>query len=60
MWPDCHVDFLDGPVDLQTTDPAELGPFKPRRILQLLKRPEFVASAEVTRWLDIWDGSRTS
>ena len=40
----------------QTTDPAELGPFKPRRILQLLKRPEFVASAEVTRWLDIWDG----
>jgi adenine deaminase len=43
----------------QTTDPHELGRFTARRIRQLLKRPEFIATAEVTRWLDVWEGRPT-
>lgn len=40
----------------QTTDPNELGSFPARRIGSLLKNPSFIAQAEVTRWLDIWEG----
>ncbi|MFQ5915916.1 MAG: adenine deaminase, partial [Nitrospinota bacterium] len=40
----------------QSTDPRELGRFTARRIDQLLRNPSFLSQAEVTRWLDVWEG----